>query len=700
MQPPGGDGTFFTDQVPDTQKPIIIEGPAVVSKSTSAITIAWKTDERSDSFVEFGIDSLYGSVKGDALDVTDHRLTLTNLSPATIYNFKVNSTDPNNNGPAYSANSAVSTDAEDDVTPPKIISGPVVESITDNQATVIWGTDENSDTFVEFGTTDAYGTNRILTEDVKFHSMVLTNLLPSTEYHFRVSSSDISDNGPTSSADMTFTTTASPDVVPPVITETSASPVFDKLATVTFKTDELGDTFVEYGLTESLGLTAGSAEDVFDHGLILTNLEPSTRYYFRAGSIDKSGNETLSDSLMFFETEAQPDTDAPAVPSGISIFSGDEKLLLAWNPNIGSDLAGYNIFRKTTGSFQLIETLLTDNSYRDQGLANGTQYQYKINAVDLSGNVSLSSGTISEIPLDGNSPSVPVLSYPAEGQSVNNRNIVFSAANSVLPPGRISMRYEFVVAEEADFFNQVAFAIDIPEGDLSTVWQSDLTLEHGRSYYWKSRAFDGYFYSGWSAGRMFTADSNVVTGVELIDFYGEDDKGSVNLYWSTSEEYDVAGFRLLRSLDSQDGYENITNGLIKSGEMNYKFTDTGSETGHTYFYMLVSVSGSGLPREYEPIEVTVTAPRTFKLHSNYPNPFNPETTIKFELPKQEKVRLLIYNVLGQVVNELVNEQKKAGYHVIKWNGTDSFGRATASGIYFYRITAGKYTNTKKMVLIR
>ncbi len=93
-------------------------------------------------------------------------------------------------------------------------------------------------------------------------------------------------------------------------------------------------------------------------------------------------------------------------------------------------------------------------------------------------------------------------------------------------------------------------------------------------------------------------------------------------------------------------------------------------------------------------------PKSFELYQNYPNPFNPSTTIKYELPKESFVRINIYNLLGQKVKTLVNSNKKAGTHTTVWQGKDELRNNAASGIYIYRITAGKYVVSKKMTLLR
>jgi hypothetical protein len=88
-------------------------------------------------------------------------------------------------------------------------------------------------------------------------------------------------------------------------------------------------------------------------------------------------------------------------------------------------------------------------------------------------------------------------------------------------------------------------------------------------------------------------------------------------------------------------------------------------------------------------------PSSFTLSQNFPNPFNPSTTIQYALPKSSEVTLIVYNILGQHVATLVNETQGAGYHEAKFDGT-----ALASGVYFYRIQAGSFVQTKKLLLLR
>ena len=93
-------------------------------------------------------------------------------------------------------------------------------------------------------------------------------------------------------------------------------------------------------------------------------------------------------------------------------------------------------------------------------------------------------------------------------------------------------------------------------------------------------------------------------------------------------------------------------------------------------------------------------PDRFSLEQNMPNPFNPSTAISYQLPEAGTVRLAIYNLIGQEVRVLVNERRNAGTFTATWDGTDALGRRVASGIYLYRIQAGSFSATKRMLLLK
>ncbi len=100
------------------------------------------------------------------------------------------------------------------------------------------------------------------------------------------------------------------------------------------------------------------------------------------------------------------------------------------------------------------------------------------------------------------------------------------------------------------------------------------------------------------------------------------------------------------------------------------------------------------------VEKDANLPQEYALHQNYPNPFNPVTQISFSLPSAGEVTVQVYNLLGQRVRSLVSGFYEAGNHSVDWDGANEAGKQVSSGVYFYRLTAGSFTETKKMVLLK
>jgi flagellar hook assembly protein FlgD len=112
----------------------------------------------------------------------------------------------------------------------------------------------------------------------------------------------------------------------------------------------------------------------------------------------------------------------------------------------------------------------------------------------------------------------------------------------------------------------------------------------------------------------------------------------------------------------------------------------------------VMITGSTLLK----IDVN-SLPNQYDLVQNYPNPFNPTTTIQYAVCSEQSpahISLKIYNLLGQEVRTLVDETREAGYYTVTWDGRDDWGSEVASGVYFYRLTAGEYSAARRMVLMK
>jgi hypothetical protein len=109
---------------------------------------------------------------------------------------------------------------------------------------------------------------------------------------------------------------------------------------------------------------------------------------------------------------------------------------------------------------------------------------------------------------------------------------------------------------------------------------------------------------------------------------------------------------------------------------------------------------SDVPCQTTSVLSELLTPEVFAIHQNHPNPFNPITQIKYDLPEDALVTINIYDVMGRSIKSLVNSNQSAGYRSIQWNATNNTGQPVSAGLYLYTIQAGDHIHTKKMVLLK
>ncbi len=228
---------------------------------------------------------------------------------------------------------------------------------------------------------------------------------------------------------------------------------------------------------------------------------------------------------------------------------------------------------------------------------------------------------------------------------------------------------------------------------------------------------------GWYVDDIAVYEYAIVP-VELVSFIGRFDNGNVELNWTTSSEKNNLGFEILRSTENQE-FEKI--GFVKGNGttteiQNYSFVDNAEQLpthNHNlnptlilplkYKLRQVDLDGSFSYSNEIAIEVDDNStPKEFKLYQNYPNPFNPTTIISYQLSTSGNVTLKIYDVLGNEVATLVNEEKEPGvYHTqfsLDPSGLNSpfsiLNSQFPSGVYFYQLRAGNFTATNKMLILK
>ena len=216
-----------------------------------------------------------------------------------------------------------------------------------------------------------------------------------------------------------------------------------------------------------------------------------------------------------------------------------------------------------------------------------------------------------------------------------------------------------------------------------------------------------YAYSGMDTTDVVTVEFSLENPVELASFGGELAEDRVVLNWTTASQTNNAGWRMLRSVDGKT-YEPVGEFVSGAGTsdvlVSYSFVDNNPPSAEKVFYVLEQVDLDGTIHRSNAVEVTLGArfvdvPTEFATNV-YPNPFNPSTTISYDLPSDALISIVIYDATGQVVRQLVNEQRFAGRYQVRWDAKDNLGRSVGSGVYIAKVEAGSFSASQKMLLLK
>lgn len=287
-------------------------------------------------------------------------------------------------------------------------------------------------------------------------------------------------------------------------------------------------------------------------------------------------------------------------------------------------------------------------------------------------------------------PFVPVHAFPAD-----------SAVDQQIPltfewyPVDNAVSYELEVSPTQSF-KQVIFEREITD----TLTTLEMGLAYDSTYYWRVRANTNQFTTNWSHPWSFSTELPVPeTPVWEPEDGAEDMETQLTLKWSEAERAET--YHVQMSTESDFSATLIDSSGISETELEVN----DLETSTTYYWRVLATNETGNSSWSEVLEFTTVAtsagelsasvPSDFTLDQNYPNPFNPSTTIRYGIPEGSEVQLVVFDMLGRRVAELVNERQSPGYHQVSFDAGN-----LASGIYIYRLKAGEYVVTKKMMLAK
>jgi Ca2+-binding RTX toxin-like protein len=368
-----------------------------------------------------------------------------------------------------------------DLSPPVIVSGPLVIHLSDTSVSINWQTNEAATSVVHYGTgtpsltASSYGLATV-------HSVTLTGLTPSTDYVYVASSADVSGNGPISTALSTFRTQDPPgDITPPVIVGGPAVTHVDQAsAVISWDTDEPATSVVRYGLTAQLGsIQRVEGEQSRTHSVTLTGLSATTRYYVQVESTDPDGNGPTLSTVFSFETTAAPDTQAPAIVSGPDVSAAtDTTLTVRWTTDEPAT-SGVSYNDGTTYFVATDARLVTQHEMVLAGLKPNTSYAITVSSTDSVGNGPVLAGPVAATTQAAPDTTAPIIS------TVTVQDVTLTSA-------RITWTTDEAATSQVAF-GLVSGAPDGLTGDASRVTEHGVLLTGllpGRPYYFTPRSVD------------------------------------------------------------------------------------------------------------------------------------------------------------------------------------------------------------------
>jgi hypothetical protein len=274
-------------------------------------------------------------------------------------------------------------------------------------------------------------------------------------------------------------------------------------------------------------------------------------------------------------------------------------------------------------------------------------------------------------------------------------NVLLQWQQGVGPPSVDRYRIQ---KKLGDSLSQFAY-FTIGETDLNTFSFLDTKVNENVEYSYRVGICEGPL-QGWNSLPLTLLV--LPLPVELTTFYATIENYNVTLHWETSTETNNKGFEIQRLKDSKveklQDWKSVgfVTGNGTTTQINSYFFNDDNLTSGKYSYRLKQIDYDGSYKYYNLSEIIeIDVPSKFELIQNYPNPFNSSTKISWQSPISGWQTLKVFDVLGREVATLVNEEKEAGYHSVDFNASD-----LPSGVYFYRIQAGNFIDTKKMILLK
>jgi hypothetical protein len=436
--------------------------------------------------------------------------------------------------------------------------------------------------------------------------------------------------------------------------------------------------------------------------VVLFNLAPATSY-----SIDKNSepfstaNSSQAGIAVYVDFVASGDRyevaasgggpQPPAAPTGVSAAGDDAGCAsIQWHANAEPDVDFYRLYRGLSpGLYNDSLDVVGATGETICGLADGTYY-FSLRAHNTAGLLSALSPEVTASVSNGSTqPPLPPAVVDAAAGNAGCVEVSWVPSGSPAVTGYVvDYGTRSVAGGQASTYDHT---VDVG----NTTAHSVCGLASG-TYYVAVRSKN-------SAGMLsvYSSEDTVVvvpTAVFITAFSGTAGADGVELLWEIWTDEQVRGYKIYRSRKSDEASTVLNGGRAIDPSLT-SWLDSDVEPATAYSYTLVVIGEDGVEHRSRAEQVTTLA-LSMLLEQNAPNPFNPVTSISFVVPATSRTVLAVYDVTGALVRTLVDDTVATGRWTVQWHGTDNRGQPVGSGTYFYRLTVGKRSASRKMLLLK
>ena len=660
-------------------------------------TVSWNPSDRATSYqLQVSAQSDLSAPVTDKTDITQTSFELVNLASQTKFYWRVRAKNSGGLGEWSKVNSFTTIPAPPAI-PTLLLPADAAQNVPLNTS-LSWNTSARALTYqLQLSTLVDFSTLLTDAGDVADTKYAPSGLVNQTKYYWRVRSHNIAGTSDWSNV-ASFTTVVSAPLLPALVSPADSAKNVPITASLAWSITEKATAYhLQVSTLSDFSNPLIDKNDITTTSYAPPGLTHSTLYFWRVRALNVGGVSEWSSARCFTTI-----TSAPAIPTLLTPAPGSENvdwnITLTWSAVAGA--IDYDLQLSNHPDFSMLilnHFGLAETSFPVSELSSLTKYYWRVRSRNIGGQSDWASAGSFTTRMAA--PNAPMLVSPS-----NNSQQIALSPTLTWKSMAFAQKYHLQVAKHNDFSNLL-----LEKKDLADTLYTLADLDYGTIYYWRVAAVNSTGSSDFPTAWSFKTAPRVLAAPILVSPHQDAKTATIDVEFKWQAVDRAVSYHIELAMVPDFSTLVHDRSLI---------TDTtvvivSLQYSQIYYWRVAAVNADGEgpfsnSRSFTTGALGVsnvslsTQPTEFALLPNYPNPFNPETTITFQIPanQNQSVQLNVYNSSGQFITCLFNGAPSAGTYAVKWNGKNYAGENVGTGIYLYRLETANFSRTAKMLYVR